>query len=354
MTMETARLVEQGRDHKVVSRVGHASKVGYHVSKAITKRKCGKKIKHSVPSTVLQQLFVSCRQVFKGPGTVPSPHDATYERKVKAWTPIYGFGGPRVPSFELPKGNGFSCLLLLEASVSVCFLRLNGNLLAVLYVLVIAILAWLVLDLKNSNKMRPEDVGLSRDLQFFKPKTVVQGTPRVTYTTIYECSNFSLCCLFIPATGVIPLHNHPEMTVFSKLLLGKMHIKSYDLVDPVNSDGSTPAPQLRLAKLKADSVFTSPCNTSVLYPTEGGNIHAFTAITPCAVLDVLGPPYSKEDDRDCSYYKDHPYAAYSNGEASVTEGNGDCYGWLEEIEMPENSEMDKIPYLGPQVTETSC
>lgn len=75
MTMETARLVEQGRDHKVVSRVGHASKVGYHVSKAITKRKCGKKIKHSVPPTVLQQLFVSCRQVFKGPGTVPSPHD---------------------------------------------------------------------------------------------------------------------------------------------------------------------------------------------------------------------------------------------------------------------------------------
>lgn len=290
MTMETARLVEQGRDHKVVSRVGHASKVGYHVNKAIKKRKCGKKMKHSVPSMVpiaLQQLFVSCRQVFKGPGTVPSPHDV-------------------------------------------------HNLCSIL------------------DNMRPEDVGLSRDLQFFKPKTVVQGTPRVTYTTIYECSNFSLCCLFIPATGVIPLHNHPEMTVFSKLLLGKMHIKSYDWIDPVNSDGSTPAPQFRLAKLKADSVFTSPCNTSVLYPTEGGNIHAFTAITPCAVLDVLGPPYSKEDDRDCSYYKDHPYAAYSNGEAAVTEGNGDCYGWLEEIEMPENSEMDKIPYLGPQVTETSC
>ncbi|PQQ09726.1 CTP synthase-like [Prunus yedoensis var. nudiflora] len=43
-----------------------------------------------------------------------------------------------------------------------------------------------------------------------------------------------------------------------------------------------------------------------------------------------------------------------DGEAAVTEGNGDCYGWLEEIEMPENSELDKIPYLGPQVNETSC
>lgn len=44
----------------------------------------------------------------------------------------------------------------------------------------------------------------------------------------------------------------------------------------------------------------------------------------------------------------------ADGEAAVTEGNGDCYGWLEEIEMPENSELDKIPYLGPQVNETSC
>lgn len=40
--------------------------------------------------------------------------------------------------------------------------------------------------------MRPEDVGLSRDLQFFKPKEVVDGNTRVTYTTIYKCENFSV------------------------------------------------------------------------------------------------------------------------------------------------------------------
>lgn len=67
---------------------------------------------------------------------------------------------------------------------------------------------------------------------------------------------------------------------------------------------------VRLAKLKANKVFTAPCDTSVLYPTTGGNIHEFTAITPCAVLDVIGPPYSKEDGRDCSYYKDYPYNAF--------------------------------------------
>lgn len=39
-------------------------------------------------------------------------------------------------------------------------------------------------------------------------------------------------------------------------------------------------------------------------------------------------------------------------DAAVTEEEGDCYGWLEEIEVPDNSEMDGIEYLGPQIIET--
>ncbi|CAH9089400.1 unnamed protein product [Cuscuta epithymum] len=203
--------------------------------------------------------------------------------------------------------------------------------------------------------MMPEDVGLSSNLQFFNPKGVVEGNPRVTNTTIYKGNNFSLCIFFLPSAAVIPLHNHPGMTVFSKLLLGSMHIKAYDWADvpssaaigDSNQDGCT----LRLAKLKANKTFTPQCNTSVLYPTSGGNIHEFRAITPCAVLDVLGPPYSKDDGRDCSYYRDIPYGASSSGDVNVAEAeeDGDLYGWLEEIEIPDESKMDVIQYLGPRV-----
>ncbi|XP_073135712.1 plant cysteine oxidase 2-like isoform X2 [Henckelia pumila] len=195
--------------------------------------------------------------------------------------------------------------------------------------------------------MKPEDVGLREDLDFFKTKTnSVQGNTRVTYATIHRCQNFSLCIFFLPASAVIPLHNHPEMTVFSKLLMGTMAIKAYDWVHPFNGYSMR-----RLAKLKADTTFTAPCDTCVLYPTSGGNIHEFRAITPCAVLDVIGPPYSHDHGRDCSYYKDTPFSVLSDGEEFFTEvkNEGRGYGWLEEIEIPQESEMDVIEYMGPEI-----
>ena len=67
---------------------------------------------------------------------------------------------------------------------------------------------------------------------------------------------------------------------------------------------------MRLAQLVVDDVFTAPCDTSVLFPTAGGNMHRFRAVAPSAFLDILGPPYSIEEDRDCTYYTDIPYSEH--------------------------------------------
>ncbi|XP_027065973.1 plant cysteine oxidase 2 [Coffea arabica] len=267
--------------------------IGKVQDKIIRKKRCSNSSRRKViirrslrPILGLQQLFLSCQEVFKGPGTVPSPNDVQ-----------------------------MLCHIL--------------------------------------DQMTPQDVGLSSDLHFFKPNTDVKAHERVAYATIHQCKKFSLCIFFLPANSVIPLHNHPGMTVFSKLLLGSMHIKSYDWLDNSSSDNHESDPKLkRLARLRANRIFTAPCDTSVLYPTSGGNIHEFTAMTPCAVLDVLGPPYSKDDGRDCSYYKDSPYDATLDVEVKEAKQD-ECYGWLEEIDLPNDSEMDPIPYLGPQVSVAS-
>lgn len=258
--------------------------------KVVKKKRLRKRIRMERPlrvvaSVTLQRLYDTCLQVFKGIGTVPSP---AYVKKLSH-----------------------------------------------------------ILDF-----MKPEDVGLREDLDFFKTKNSVQGNTRVTYATIHRCQNFSLCIFFLPETAVIPLHNHPEMTVFNKLLLGTMAIKAYDWVDPFNGcyTASSTSKMRRLAKLKANTTFTAPCDTSVLYPTSGGNIHEFRAITPCVFLDVIGPPYSHDDGRDCSYYKDTPCTVSSDGEEfKDVKNEGRGYGWLEEIEIPQESEMDVIEYMGPKI-----
>ncbi|XP_020194577.1 plant cysteine oxidase 2 isoform X2 [Aegilops tauschii subsp. strangulata] len=195
------------------------------------------------------------------------------------------------------------------------------------------------------DRMRPEDVGLSPDMRFFRTRdNAAQGNPTITHTTIYKSDNFSMVILFLPQNAVIPLHNHPGMTVFSKPLIGSMHIKSYDWADPDDDPAaSSPDDQLRLAELVVDDLFTAPCNTSVLYPTAGGNMHRFTAIAPCAILDILGPPYSIEEDRDCTYYADVPY--------SSQHPKGRRLAWLKEVDMPRDLKMCSVRYGGPRISD---
>lgn len=61
-----------------------------------------------------------------------------------------------------------------------------------------------------------------------------------------------------------------------------------------------------LAGRVLDGIVKAPQEAFTLFPASGGNIHGFTAITPCAILDVLSPPYSEHFGRPCTYFSDFP------------------------------------------------
>ncbi|XP_018444858.1 plant cysteine oxidase 1 isoform X2 [Raphanus sativus] len=197
-----------------------------------------------------------------------------------------------------------------------------------------------------------EDVGLTPTMPFFRP---IPGpsdgsSPRITYLPLHECEQFSIAIFCLPPSGAIPLHNHPGMTVFSKLLFGTMHIKSYDWV----VDAPLRDPKTRLAKLKMDSTLTAPCNTSILYPEDGGNMHRFTAKTACAVLDVLGPPYCNAEGRHCTYFLEFPLDKFSLEEDDVLRGQVEKEGraWLQERDdNPEDHNVVGALYGGPKVED---
>eukprot|EP00250_Pteridium_aquilinum_P008366 c17892_g1_i2 orf=733-1443(-) len=193
------------------------------------------------------------------------------------------------------------------------------------------------------------DLGLDEDILAQANEGDESQQQSVFYLHIHHCESFSMGIFYLPMSAVIPLHDHPAMTVLSKLVHGSMHVKSYDWVEPLVQTPNTDVPQARLAKVVVDQIFTAPCESSILHPTGGGNIHAFTGATHCAVLDVLAPPYAPQEGRPCTYYQDRLYSntdiLAETSEIDISDG---ILAWLEEF-LPPCDHVISVPYEPPTI-----
>ena len=108
---------------------------------------------------------------------------------------------------------------------------------------------------------------------------------------------FDVSVFMLPSHSSLPLHNHPDMIVLTKVLYGSMHVRSFTM------DGPTSRTPMH-ASLARHEVRTKSCNAWELYPDEG-NVHQFTtAEVPCIFVDVILPPYDGAHGRDCNFFSE--------------------------------------------------
>jgi cysteamine dioxygenase len=151
------------------------------------------------------------------------------------------------------------------------------------------------------NQILPEHVGLPDTgyVPMFAPEAI-------HYLHIHADENFSMGIFCLPPNATIPLHDHPGMSVISRVLYGGLHIKSCDFCETQSDLMLEMIAGTDCAWAKethSDTTVTAP-HTTMLLPNSG-NIHEFTAdgTYGCAILDILAPPYDVEEDRDCTYYQ---------------------------------------------------
>jgi hypothetical protein len=56
------------------------------------------------------------------------------------------------------------------------------------------------------------------------PQADLSATESILYTEIAACDKYTMCIFTLPAGAKLPLHDHPDMTVFSKVLWGEMQV----------------------------------------------------------------------------------------------------------------------------------
>lgn len=106
---------------------------------------------------------------------------------------------------------------------------------------------------------------------------------------------FSEACevglFFLPRGERIPLHDHPDMHVFMRVLHGTLHVTSYTLAGH------------RLAHRTADADLDERSPVWLVEPHRD-NLHTLEARSDVVFLDVLRPPYVA--GRVCTYYTAAP------------------------------------------------
>ncbi|CAM9308343.1 unnamed protein product [Ascophyllum nodosum] len=229
--------------------------------------------------------------------------------------------------------------------------------------------------LQLMDKLEPQDLGMKEgDFEGLECSLCI---PVVIPDTSTNQEAFEITIFVIPEGGEIPLHDHPNMAVLTKILFGSLHVESYDLVGRSGDEAGEKEPTTLSRTTSAEAgartasggsgrrheAVSSPPRSvgaetpSFLLTPSKGNVHAFKAPVTCAVLDILIPPYDIDRGRTCTFYRVETPDSPGNPElrSDTKEGAGDDQEEEESrrVVLQEISEPEDLPqwgeYNGPVV-----
>eukprot|EP00596_Hydrurales_sp_CCMP1899_P004250 CAMPEP_0119040476 /NCGR_PEP_ID=MMETSP1177-20130426/10396_1 /TAXON_ID=2985 /ORGANISM="Ochromonas sp, Strain CCMP1899" /LENGTH=239 /DNA_ID=CAMNT_0007005539 /DNA_START=292 /DNA_END=1008 /DNA_ORIENTATION=+ len=134
------------------------------------------------------------------------------------------------------------------------------------------------------------DLGLTEDY--------VENAKDNVCMNIVNSREFDIQVFVIPKGKQLPLHDHPNMIVLSKLISGTLSVRSFSPDRSSSSNSQTSAGNAALTL----SAKRNPSDGAWLLSPNEGNIHELISENTAIVLDVLLPPYS-EPDRPCNFYR---------------------------------------------------
>lgn len=129
--------------------------------------------------------------------------------------------------------------------------------------------------------------------------------------TIDCTDDYRLVMFFIKKGQEMPLHDHPNMSVYFKLMFGKLSYYSYDKVESkyvynqfsLDEYSELLETNAQIAAKKSRKKILDKGNLLLVRPSQG-NMHKFFAEEDSCFFDIMLPSYSEESLRRITYFNE--------------------------------------------------
>lgn len=173
--------------------------------------------------------------------------------------------------------------------------------------------------------LRAEDLGVHPS-----QAASLRGRCGLGYIDVHTGSGMTICIFLLRAGSKLPMHDHPGMHVFGRLLFGRLRVTSFDIE---SSQGDPWNMSTRYLAVHRGEKEIGPNPVTYSLAPDDGNLHEIEALDDSAFFDILTPSYDAQQGRDCNYYK---------CEAPVGDGR-----FILTPTYPSNFYMSSVPYEGP-------